>query len=137
MKKKLLAVTMSLAMVASLAGCAASEAAPAASAPAATEEAAPAEAAPAEDTADAGAESTGAKQTDGKNLPELTKDDMTILLWDIATEEPNRPTQEAAVARFMKDYPNIHVEQVHQQKDRRAEQHKREIIIFALALAII
>jgi len=122
MKKKLLAVTMSLAMVASLAGCAASEAAPAASAPAATEEAAPAEAAPAEDTADAGAESTGAKQTDGKNLPELTKDDMTILLWDIATEEPNRPTQEAAVARFMKDYPNIHVEQVHQQNDNYKQQ---------------
>ena len=70
---------------------------------------------------DAG-ESGGAKQTDGKNVPELTKDDMTILLWDIATEEPNKSTQEAAVQRFMKDYPNIHVEQVHQQNDNYKQQ---------------
>ncbi len=112
MKKKLLAVTLSVAMMASLAACAAPGGAPAESAaePAATE-------------ADAGgAETGGAKQTDGKNLPELTTEDMTILLWDIATEEPGRPTQEAAVARFMKDYPNIHVEQVHQQNDNYKQQ---------------
>ena len=71
---------------------------------------------------DAAEASTGAKQTDGKNVPELTKDDMTITLWDIATEEPNRSTQEAAVARFMKDYPNIHVDQVHQQNDNYKQQ---------------
>ena len=70
---------------------------------------------------DAG-ESGGAKQTDGKNVPELTKDEMNILLWDIATEEPNKSTQEAAVQRFMKDYPNIHVEQVHQQNDNYKQQ---------------
>ena len=77
------------------------------------------------DTADsskATAEATGAKQTDGKNLPVLTTEPMEILLWDIATEEPGRPTQEAAVARFMADYPNIKVTQVHQQNDNYKQQ---------------
>ena len=75
-------------------------------------------AAPAATSGDA----SGAKQTDGKNLPTLTTEPMEILLWDIATEEPGRPTQEAAVARFMADYPNIHVEQIHQQNDNYKQQ---------------
>jgi len=54
---------------------------------------------------------------EGKNIPELTKEDMTILLWDIATEGTGRIAQEDAVKRFMEAYPNIHVEQVHQQND--------------------
>ena len=53
----------------------------------------------------------------GKNIPELTKDPMTILLWDIATEGVGKKAQEDAVARFMADYPNIKVEQVHKQND--------------------
>ena len=36
----------------------------------------------------------------GKNIPELTKDPMTILLWDIATEGVGKKAQEDAVARF-------------------------------------
>ena len=67
-------------------------------------------------TADAPAASAG-KQTDGKNLPELTTEPMTITLWDISTEDPNKSISEGAVARFMADYPNITINQVHQQND--------------------
>lgn len=49
---------------------------------------------------------------------ELDKEkEMTILLWDIATEGSNKRNQEDAVRRFQEDYPNIKVEQVHQQND--------------------
>ena len=58
-------------------------------------------------------------------LPELTKEPMTILLWDIATEEPTKSIQEGAVARFMADYPNIKVEQVHLQNDN----YKQQLVI--------
>ena len=54
---------------------------------------------------------------EGKNIPELTTEPMTILLWDIATNEPGKSTQEDAVARFMADYPNIKVDQVHKIND--------------------
>ena len=52
-----------------------------------------------------------------KNIPELTTEPMEILLWDIATEGVGRTAQEDAVARFMADYPNIKVEQIHKQND--------------------
>ena len=52
-----------------------------------------------------------------KNIPELTTEPLEILLWDIATEGVGRRAQEDAVARFMADYPNIHVTQVHKQND--------------------
>jgi len=52
-----------------------------------------------------------------KNIPELTSEPMTILLWDIATEGVGKKAQEDAVARFMADYPNITVEQIHKQND--------------------
>ncbi|MCR4807060.1 MAG: extracellular solute-binding protein [Lachnospiraceae bacterium] len=96
----------------------AADAAPAAEAETAPAEEKTEEAPAAEETAAAPA----GRQTDGKNLPELTTDDMTIVLWDIATEDPNKTTQKAAVARFMADYPNIHVEQVHQQNDNYKQQ---------------
>ncbi len=54
---------------------------------------------------------------DAKNIPELTKEPLKILLWDIATEGANKRIQEDAVKRFMEAYPNIEVEQVHQQND--------------------
>ena len=63
-----------------------------------------------------------ARQTDGKNVPELTTEPLTITLWDIATEDPGKSTQEAAVQRFMADYPNITVNQVHQQNDTYKQQ---------------
>ena len=55
-------------------------------------------------------------------IPELTTEPMEILLWDIATEEPTKSIQEAAVERFMADYPNIKVTQVHQQNDNYKQQ---------------
>ena len=55
-------------------------------------------------------------------IPELTKEPLTITLWDIAPEEPNKSIQEGAVQRFMADYPNITVNQVHQQNDNYKQQ---------------
>ena len=66
-------------------------------------------------TAVAGAEET-------KNIPELTTEPLTINLWDIATEDPSKTIAEEAVARFMADYPNITVNQVHQQNDNYKQQ---------------
>ena len=64
-----------------------------------------------------GAVSAFADEAPAKNIPELTKEPMTILLWDIATSDPGKSTQEDAVARFMADYPNIKVEQIHKLND--------------------
>ncbi|MCR5418352.1 MAG: extracellular solute-binding protein [Lachnospiraceae bacterium] len=119
--KKVMAVALSLSMAMSLVACggnAGSGSSDAGSSDSGSADAGSSDAG----SSDAGSESGGAKQTDGKNVPELTTDDMTITLWDIATEEPNKSTQEAAVARFMKDYPNIHVEQIHQQNDNYKQQ---------------
>ena len=62
-----------------------------------------------------GAVSAFADEAPAKNIPELTTEPMTILLWDIATEGLGKKVQEDAVNRFMEAYPNIKVEQVHQQ----------------------
>jgi len=58
-------------------------------------------------------------------IPELTSEPLEILLWDIATNEPGKSTQEGAVERFMADYPNIHVTQVHQLNDN----YKQQLVI--------
>ena len=42
----------------------------------------------------------------------LTDKEMTITLWDIATDEPANIIQPAAVERFMTAYPNIKVENI-------------------------
>ncbi len=78
-----------------------------------------------EASADKQAEASTGKQTDGKNLPTLTSEPLEILLWDIATDDPGKSTQEAAVQRFMADYPNIKVTQVHQQNDN----YKQQLVI--------
>lgn len=57
--------------------------------------------------------------------PVLTTEPLKIVLWDIATDEPVKGIQEAAVARFMEAYPNIEVEQIHQQNDN----YKQQLII--------
>ena len=62
---------------------------------------------------------------EAKNIPELTTEPLHILLWDIATEDPTKSIQEGAVQRFMEDYPNITVEQVHQQNDN----YKQQLIV--------
>ena len=62
---------------------------------------------------------------EAKNLPELTTEPLEIVLWDIATEDPTKGIQEGAVQRFMEDYPNITVTQVHQQNDT----YKQQLIV--------
>ena len=69
-------------------------------------------------TAAAGAE-------EAANIPVLTTEPLEITLWDTATEEPSKGIMEDAVARFMADYPNITVTQVHQQNDT----YKQQLIV--------
>lgn len=69
-----------------------------------------------------GATAVAAKQTDGKNLPELTTEPLEITIWDIATEGSVKVNQEYAVNKFMEDYPNIKINQVHQQNDTYKQQ---------------
>lgn len=116
MRNKLLAVALAATMAAtSLAGCGSS-------APATTETPAASGAETTTTTDSASTEAAAGKQTDGKNLPELTTEPMTITLWDISTEDPNKSISEGAVQRFMADYPNITVNQVHQQNDNYKQQ---------------
>ena len=59
---------------------------------------------------------------DGERVDLLgTEDPIELTLWDIATEEPTKSIQEGAVQRFMKDYPNVTVTQVHTQNDAYKE----------------
>ena len=55
----------------------------------------------------------------------LTGDPITITLWDIASEDPQKTIQEAAVARFMAAYPNVKVVQEHVMNDA----YKEKLII--------
>nr|MCR4587757.1 extracellular solute-binding protein [Lachnospiraceae bacterium] len=125
MKKRVLAIIFATVLtVSSLTGCGSSASAPAAEpAPAAESSSSDSTTQKQEATTETTAAASGeAKQTDGKNVPELTTEPLTITLWDIATEDPGKSTQEAAVQRFMADYPNITVNQVHQQNDTYKQQ---------------
>jgi raffinose/stachyose/melibiose transport system substrate-binding protein len=51
----------------------------------------------------------------------VTDKEMTITLWDIATEDPANTIQQGAVDRFMADHPNIKVETTHIQNDTYKE----------------
>jgi len=128
MKKKLLTAILTATMLGTmLAGCG-SGSSTATSSSAAASSAAPAAAAPAAAATSAAAttEATNAAAAaSGKNIPALTTDPLTITLWDIATEDPTKSIQEGAVQRFMKDYPNITVNQVHQQNDN----YKQQLIV--------
>jgi raffinose/stachyose/melibiose transport system substrate-binding protein len=55
----------------------------------------------------------------------LSPDPITITLWDIATDEPQKSIQEGAVQRFMEAYPNVTVEVTHTQNDA----YKEKLII--------
>ncbi len=55
----------------------------------------------------------------------LTGDPITITLWDIASEDPQKTIQEAAVARFTAAYPNVKVVQEHVMNDA----YKEKLII--------
>ena len=66
--------------------------------------------------------STVAGAEEAKNIPTLTTDPLEITLWDISTEDPSKTICEDAVARFTADYPNITVNEVHQQNDNYKQQ---------------
>ena len=66
--------------------------------------------------------STVAGAEEAKNIPTLTTDPLEITLWDISTEDPGKTICEDAVARFTADYPNIKVNEVHQQNDNYKQQ---------------
>ena len=66
--------------------------------------------------------STVAGAEEAKNIPTLTTDPLEITLWDISTEDPSKTICEDAVARFTADYPNIKVNEVHQQNDNYKQQ---------------
>ena len=124
MNKKALAVILTGAMAGTLlAGCGSSGSTTAASTAASDSAAASTEAAAAASTA---AESTAAESsasdTSSKNLPEVSSDPITITMWDIATEDPGKSTMETAVQEFMKDYPQVTVEENHLQNDNYKQQ---------------
>jgi raffinose/stachyose/melibiose transport system substrate-binding protein len=50
---------------------------------------------------------------------------MTIKLWDIATDQPGKKIQEDAIARFMKANPNVKVEETHIQNDS----YKQKLVV--------
>lgn len=130
MNKKVLATFFATVFtVTTLAGCGGGSSAPASSSDSDSKAAETTEATASNDAAESteatATEASAGKQTDGKNLPELTTEPLTITLWDIATEDPGKSTQEAAVQRFMADYPNITVNQVHQQNDN----YKQQLIV--------
>ena len=135
MNKKVLATFFATVFtVTTLAGCGGGSSAPASSSDSDSKAAETTEATASSDSAESteatateatATEASAGKQTDGKNLPELTTEPLTITLWDIATEDPGKSTQEAAVQRFMADYPNITVNQVHQQNDN----YKQQLIV--------
>lgn len=56
---------------------------------------------------------------------QMPSKNMTIKLWDIATEDPAKKIQEAAVSRFTKAYPNVKVEQTHIQNDT----YKQKLVV--------
>jgi len=69
------------------------------------------------------ASETGSTSTDGTlKVPDKQ---MTITLWDIATEDPANKIQQGAVDRFMADHKNIKVETTHIQNDT----YKQRLVI--------
>lgn len=66
--------------------------------------------------------SAGGESSDELKMPSKN---MTIKLWDIATEDPNKKIQEGAVSRFMKAYPNVKVEVTHIQNDT----YKQKLVV--------
>ncbi|MCI6755325.1 MAG: extracellular solute-binding protein [Lachnospiraceae bacterium] len=122
MKRKVLSLAIaSVLSGALLAGCGSGSAGSGTSATQAKSDAAPA-ASSAVSTEAASESTTPASAAKSANIPKLTDQPLTITLWDIATEDPAKTIQEGAVARFMKDYPNITVNQVHQQNDNYKQQ---------------
>lgn len=55
----------------------------------------------------------------------LSGDPITLTMWDIATEDPQKTISDEAVARFMAAYPNVTVELTHAMNDS----YKEKLII--------
>lgn len=123
MKRKLLALFLAASMVVTaFAGCSGNGGSSTADSGSSTTS----ESSTAESTdSEASTGETGGKQTDGKNVPELTTEPLSILVWGTATEEPSKSQYEGAISRFMKDYPNITIELVNQQNDN----YKQQLIV--------
>ena len=124
MKRKLLSIVLAAALAGTmLAGCGSGSSSGSQNAPAAGKETGTeSKAETTAEAADSSSAGASGKQTDGKNLPELTTEPLTITLWDISTEDPGKTTMEGAVQRFMDDYPNITINLVHQQNDNYKQQ---------------
>lgn len=74
----------------------------------------------------ASSEAASAASTDaGSGELKMPTKNMTIKLWDIATEDPGKKIQEAAVNRFMKANPNVKVVQTHIQNDT----YKQKLVV--------
>ncbi len=120
MKRKLLATILAMSMlVSAFAGCSGDSGSSSSAADTSTSSTTEESVADESETSTSEAETS---ETGDKNLPEVTTDDLTIVLWDASTEDPDKSRMEDAVARFTEDYPNITVEQVHQQNDTYKQQ---------------
>ena len=67
----------------------------------------------------------------------LTDEEMTIELWDIATEDPKKSIEESAVLAFMADHPNIHVNITHIMNDTYKQQLMRSVIVVGVSLTLL
>ncbi len=66
-----------------------------------------------------------ASQPAADDTLKVTDKEITITLWDIATEDPANKIQQGAVDRFMKAYPNVKVETTHIQNDT----YKQKLVV--------
>ena len=115
----LLAVVFTVAL---LAGCGAGTPTPAQSSVAA-ESSAPAKESTEPAASSAAPEASAPAADDG--ILKVPSQDMTITLWDIATEDPANSIQQGAVDRFMADNPNVTVETNHIQNDT----YKQKLVV--------
>ena len=125
MKRKLLAMLLAASLVVgAFAGCSGSGGSSSSQADTSTSSTTDQSEA-ADDQSDASEDQAETSDTSEKNLPEVTSEDLTLVLWDGSTEDPDKSRMEDAVARFMEAYPNITVEEIHQQNDT----YKQQLIV--------
>ena len=122
MKRKILAMILAMSMVAgAFAGCSGDSGKTSSTADK------PSSSTTEESVAEESESSTEAEtsETSDKNIPELTSEPLSILVWGTATEEPSKSQYDGAVSRFKEAYPNISIELVNQQNDN----YKQQLIV--------